>query len=64
MADEHDCLDYVEFHQKEFSENMDPEVDGAIDRWYEEWWQCSECGEHFTPSEVTRLQNEREVKDG
>lgn len=59
-----DCLETLEYHEEEFSQEVDCEVDGAVERWTERWWQCTECGERLTESEVTRLQNEREVKDG
>ena len=62
--DEHDCLEHLDYREEQFSEVMDVEVDCSTDRWTEVWWECLICHEKYTEGEVTRLQNEREVKDG
>ena len=64
MADEHDCLEHLDYREQQFSEVMDVEVDGSRDYWTEVWWECVICHEKYTESEVTRLQNQREVKHG
>ena len=52
---DHDCLERLTYRQVSCAENMDPEVDGAIDRWTEEWWECAECGEKFTEKELKAI---------
>ena len=61
---DHDCLEYLDYQEMQCSQNVDVEVDGAIERWTERWWECRLCGEKYTEGEVTRLQNAREVKGG
>jgi hypothetical protein len=48
----HDCLEYLEYHEACQAENLDPEVDGAIEGWWEEWWECTVCGERFIDREL------------
>ena len=60
---EHSCLEHLEYRQQDFAENMDCEVDGAIDRWTEVWWECSVCKERFTEKEVEALSNETQQED-
>lgn len=28
---------------------------GPFERWTDEWWECSSCGERFTGDELDRL---------
>jgi len=60
---EHDCLESLEYHELDCMENMDCEVDGAIDRWTEIWWECEICGEKFTRRELDRMHEQREAKE-
>jgi len=54
----HDCLQHLLLRERDYADNLDPEVDGAIERWYERWWECEECGEKFTDKEVEEMQKE------
>jgi hypothetical protein len=54
----HDCREHVEYRQQSFAENMDCEVDGAIARWWEEWWECTVCGEKYAERELEQLWRE------
>jgi hypothetical protein len=51
-AMDHDCKEHLEYRELYCAENLDPDVDGAIYRWHEEWWQCAVCGEKFTDKEL------------
>jgi hypothetical protein len=52
---EHDCLESLVYREVYCAENMNYEVDGAIARSSEEWWECSKCGETFTGKDLSGL---------
>jgi hypothetical protein len=52
QAMDHDCEEHLKYRECCYAENLDPDVDGAIDRWHEEWWECAVCGETFTDQEL------------
>ena len=41
----HDCIDHLQVHQHEWTEPHG-------ERCYQEWWECSLCGEEFTGRET------------
>ena len=49
---EHDCLEHLVYRECDYAENLDCEVDGAIERWHECWYECTVCGERFTEEEL------------
>jgi hypothetical protein len=52
---EHDCSEHLVYRTRDCAENLDVEVDGAIERWREEWWECALCGELYTERELAHL---------
>jgi hypothetical protein len=50
----HDCRAQLLYRAVDYADNLDPEVDGAIERWTEEWWECAECGERYDAADLER----------
>jgi hypothetical protein len=56
-VDDHECLDHLDYRSYEWTETHGLEA-GPFEHCFEEWWQCTVCGEKFTENELTYLRKE------
>lgn len=51
---QHDCLEYLTYRRHEWQETHGLDV-GPFEHCWQEWWQCTVCGDKFTAEELEDL---------